>query len=263
MTSPVRSIVSRGRAPRRRCRAAAEAAGLFITVAVVAVLLIAGFGFRVRGLLKGESSRPSTPLRKAFTEFPTDFLDYQWRHGRLDAAVEKVTGAEAYLKMTGFRKSDGSYLELYTSYVGKGATAVEHEPQVCYGAQGWQMPHGFIQAKIDGLKVRLSDGSFGPLPVNVYLFEKDVDHQMVVNFYCINGKYTDSRVTARTEADRPGGFYAQTRVTLPLSGVEWAETGPKTYADSRRFKQAVEVLRYVVPIIEAEYLPVAPGSSAQ
>ncbi|HOI55042.1 MAG TPA: exosortase-associated EpsI family protein [Phycisphaerae bacterium] len=251
----------RGQAVRRgggRCRGAAQAAGVAMTAAVVAVLLASGVGYRIRSVSRGESSRPSTPLRKAFTEFPTDFLEYQWRHGRLDEAIEKATGAEAYLKLSGFRKGDTSLMELYTSYVGKGATMVEHEPQVCYGAQGWSLPYGILRTTIDGLTVRLSDGSMGPLPVNVFLFEKDVDRQMVVNFYCINGQYTDSRVDVRVMADRPGGYYAQTRVSMALSGVEWMEIDPKRVSQSRRFLRAAEVLRWVVPVLEREYLPPAP-----
>jgi hypothetical protein len=235
-----------------------SASGAVLTAAVVAVLLVSGVGYRVRSMYRGESSRPSTPLRRAFTEFSTEFLDYQWRHGRLDEAIERVTGAEAYLKMSGYRRGDTAMVELYTSYVGKGATMVEHEPQVCYGAQGWSLPYGILRRKVEGVTVRLMDGSMGPLPVNVYLFEKDVDRQMVVNFYCINGKYTDSRVDVRVEADRPGGYYAQTRVSMALSGIEWAEIDPNRVSESRRFLQAAEVLRHVVPILESEYLPAAP-----
>jgi len=96
------------------------------------------------------------------------------------------------------------------------------------------------------------------LPVNVFLFEKDVDRQMVVNFYCINGQYTDSRVDVRVMADRPGGYYAQTRVSMALSGVEWMEIDPKRVSQSRRFLRAAEVLGWVVPVLEREYLPPAP-----
>ena len=234
--------------------------GLLIPALVILALLASGIGFKISW--PAPPSRPPTPLRKPFKDFPTDFLDYKWRFGVLDEEVERVAGVDAYLKLRGFRKRDGSGADLYTSYVGMGTTMVEHEPQVCYGAQAWSLPYKIIKAEIADLQVVIDKkGTIGPLPLNVYLFAKDVDHQMVVNFYCINGVYTNSRTAVRTEADRPGGFYAQTRVTLGLTSVDWAEANPGSLAKSRRFQQAVEILRYVTPLIRDEYLPPAPRSS--
>lgn len=237
---------------------------LVIPVLVVLMLLASGIGFKIH--IEPPSLRDPTPLRKEFKYFPTDFLGYQWRWKILDKKTEEVTGADAYLNLQGFRKSDGSFASLYTSYVGKGTTMVQHEPQVCYRALAFGLPFGVKKAEIKDIQVVIDDeGTIGPLPVNIYLFEKDVEHQMVINSYCINGYYTSNRSTVRTEADKPGGFYAQTRVSLALSNIDWAEANPETGSPtrSRRFLQAVEILRYVTPLIRDEYLPPAPQSSEE
>ncbi|NIA20437.1 MAG: exosortase-associated EpsI family protein [Anaerolineaceae bacterium] len=238
---------------------AAPRGGVAIAALVVLILLASGIGFKISW--PEPPSRKPTPLRKAFKDFSTDFLGYKWRWVILDPVIEKVAGVDAYLNLAGFRRRDGSSAQIYTSYVGKGTTMVEHEPEVCYVAQGWSLPYGIKKAEIKELQVVIDKkGTIGPLPVNIYLFAKDVNHQMVVNSYCINGRYTNSRTTVRTEADRPGGFYAQTRVVMPMTSVDWTETTPQTLTTSRRFRQAVEILRYVTPLIRHKYLPPAPES---
>ena len=119
--------MSRPETEDQSCRwGSAALGGLSIPVLVVLVLLASGIGFKVS--VDPPPPRDPTPLRKQFTDFSTDFLGYKWRRVILDEKVEKVAGVNAYLKLSGFRKQDGSVADLYTSYVGMGTTMVEHEP---------------------------------------------------------------------------------------------------------------------------------------
>jgi hypothetical protein len=140
--------------------------------------------------------------------------------------------------------------------MGAGRTLLEHEPQVCYGAQDWKLPFGIIKSQID-MPAREGRPAW-KLPVNIYLFSRDFEYVMVVNYYCVNWNYSSSRSDVRVLGNAPGGFYLQTRVTLPFSEADLAGCTSDNFVavmeKNPRFRQAVEVLRFAAPLLE-DYLP--------
>jgi hypothetical protein len=237
----------------RACGAATLSLVAALSVAVL--LLAAGVGLRATGTSHGAGG-PRTPLHKSFDDFPHDFLGYTWRRDKLDEATEVVAGADAYLKLLGTRPGGATWIDLYATYLGAGRTLLEHEPQVCYGAQDWKLPFGIVKSEIP---MPARDGRPAwQLPVNIYLFSRDFEYVMVVNYYCVNWHYSSSRTDVRLMDDKPGGFYLQTRVTLPLSEADLAECTPDNVAalleKNPRYRQAVEVLRFAAPLLE-DYLP--------
>jgi len=228
---------------------------LVVVVLVAALLLAAGVGFRMAGTNR-EGSFPRTPMSGSFDTFPRDFLGYTWRRDKLNQDTEIATGADAYLKLVGTRPGNANWVDLYASYMGAGRTLVEHEPQVCYGSQGWQMPFGIQQTEIE---MPARDGRPAwKLPVNVYLFSRDFEYVMVINYYCVNWIYSNNRTEVRLMGDAPGGFYLQTRVTLSLSEADLAGCASNNFVammeKNPRYRQAVEVLRFAAPQLE-KYLP--------
>jgi len=231
--------------------AAPSGAALAIVAAVALALLGSGLGFR----FIGQAPRPPepTPLRRSLDEFPREFLGYGWRNQPLEPEIEKVAGASAYLNLLGFRSRDAAYAHLYVSYYNQAQTLVEHEPQVCMvEAGGWSLPYGILRNEV---KIPAPAGDPAvTLPVNVYLFRKDVENLLMVNYYCVNSEYFNSRDEVRMKGLIGRGFYAQTRVSIPLSDLDAASINETTYADSEPYKRAVEVLQFVVPELE-KYLP--------
>jgi hypothetical protein len=258
---------------------------------VAAILVGSGAAFKVTG--RGPGTFTDTPLRRNFDGFPREFLGYQWSKNKpLDEDTERVLNAKAYLNREGFRSRDKSLAMLWVSYFGESETLVEHEPQVCMAAGGWSLPYGIHRTTVP--MPPGPDGKSWDLPVNVYLFRKDVNRLFLVNTYCVNGTYTNSRDEARILSRRGVGFYAQTRVTIRLGDVEWgrlrARMGSRAdpYAPARDRGQleaelarlaaagragaeateekahpvvrAAEILQFVIPELEA-YLP-APSSAA-
>ena len=189
-------------------------------------------------------SGPPTPLGKSFTDFPTDFLaGYNWRQGTLDPEIEKLVGSNATLKLTGYNQQ--GWAEVYTSYFGYASTPLEHEPDVCYPAQGWSLPLGVIRREID------VPGWDQKLPISIYFFTKDVDRVLVINYYCINGQYFNDRTPTKFMNTGVGGYYAQTRVTVDIRSEDMTATDYESHVDYRR---AVEIMRAVAPLVE-RHLP--------
>jgi hypothetical protein len=253
---------------------------LVLVMIVCATLLVSGLAFRLSGGSSGQINQ--TPLRVPLTEFPYEFLGYQWSKDRvLDENTERVLGAMAYLNRDGFRDRDKSRASLWVSYYGESKTDLQHEPEVCMIAGGWSMPAG---RRTFELPMTRSPGySADKLMVGVYVFERDLNYLLVVNTHCINRKYIDSRDTARLMGDVGSGFYAQVRVTIPISksdlppgGIEqfykritgagnddkdarWLAEGlarldaPVAEGDVARahpFFRAVEIMRHVVPELD-------------
>ena len=254
------------RGPRCGTRAQARVRGVVNLSVVVALLvgvllLAAGVGLRVAGR-NGGGNFPKTPMRKSFDDFPRDFLGYQWQRGKLDEATEVTAGADAYLKLDGLRTGDAAQVDLYATYVGGGQTLLEHEPQVCYGAQAWTLPFGIAQSEIE-IPARAGRAAWS-LPINIYLFERDFSYILVVNYYCVNWKYSSNRTEMRLMGDHPGGFYLQTRVTLGVTEADLAGCTSanfvQVFTKNARYRQAVEVLRFAAPLLE-DYLP--PRSPAE
>ncbi len=238
----------------RRRAGGATTLSLIVVVLVAALLLAAGVGLRVAGPRR--ETFPKTPLSKSFDDFPHSFLGYTWRRDKLDPATEVVAGSDAYLKLVGTRPGDATWLDLYATYVGGGATLLEHEPQVCYGSQKWLLRYGIQQSEIE---MPARDGRPAwKLPVNIYLFSRDFEYVMVVNYYCVNWNYSSNRTEMRLMGERPGGFYLQTRVTMPFSEADLAGCTADNFVavmqKNPRYRQAVEVLRFAAPLLE-DYLP--------
>jgi hypothetical protein len=237
----------------RRARGAASLQVVFATVLAV-VLLVSGIGLRMFSGRDNENVIKK-PLVKSFDDFPLTFLDYKWVRGKLDDQTEKVAGADAYLKITGMRPGDPLWVDLYASYVGGGRILLQHEPQVCYGAQGWQLPWGIVPGEVE--MPATAERAAWKLPVNIYVFERDFNYILVVNYYCTEWHYTNDRTETRLHP----GFFLQTRVTMPLADADVA-LGKESFQTNPHYQQALEVLRYAVPRLE-EYLPpkeAAPAS---
>lgn len=189
--------------------------------AVILILLGAALGARFRGarVARVAGRVHLTEPAVGFDKFPREFLGYDWQDEVLDANTERVLGAMYYLKLNGFRPRDASVTSLLVTYFGESFTMVEHEPEVCMDAGGWTLPYGIGKTK---LPIPATAGRPAwNLPVNVYLFQKDVERVLLVNTYCINGEYVSDRDAAKMLGERGKGFYAQTRVTIPLSDFEW------------------------------------------
>jgi len=262
-----------------------------LIVAVVLILLGSGTAFRLAGRTGG-TVRLTEP-RIGLDKFPHEFCGYQWGHDLpLDDNTEKVLGAMYYLNRQGFRRSDSASASLWVSYFGSPETRVDHEPQVCMvKGGGWDLPYGFIRTEIpmpprDG-------GRAWRLPVQAYLFQKDVDHLLMVNTYCVNGTYLNKRTQARIlSLESHGlGFYMQTRVTIPLNAFEWNEvvsagspeddpyalarnvaevgrevralesSGPAPDRRAHPYIRAVQIMRYVIPHLE-RHMPMPRRAAA-
>lgn len=256
--------------------------------ALVAVILaVTGAAFRVEGGGPGQLTEP----RKSFDDFPQLFLGYEWGPNTLlDEDTERVLGADYYLNRDGFRQSDASKVSLWVSYFGQSETLIEHEPQQCMRTGGWSLPFGICSTKIP--MPPGADGKPWRLPVNVYLFQKDIERVLMVNTYCVSGHYLSNRDEARFYGEKGKGFYAQIRVTIPLTHFEWAALSAEKYdlpndvaqveAEVAKLEEtraepqsgeaekihpylrAVEILRYVVPAL-TEYFPAEgqqPGPKA-
>lgn len=252
-------------------------------LAVSALLLVSGLGFRMGGS-SGGGLINLTPPRVPLTEFPEEFLGYRWSKDRvLDPDTERVLGAMAYINRDGFRERDKSVASLWVSYYGESKTDLEHEPEVCMKAGGWTLPEGQSSAVIPMPVTKEFPES--ELKVGVYVFEKDVDHLLLVNTYCVNRRYTDSRDEARLWGQKGKGFYAQARVTIRLSDYEWAgfklaggaagiyknardaqwvarglsklqrTEGQATSDERDPFLRAAEIIRQVVPELDRYYPP--------
>ncbi len=193
---------------------------------------------------------PPTPLAKSFMDFPVDFFPgYTWRQGVLEPEIERLVGSNATLKLTGVGRQ--GWVDLYTSYFGYASTPLEHEPDVCYPAQGWDLPLGVIRTEIN------LPGRSEPLPINVFYFTKELQRVLVVNYYCINGEYYNDRLETKFLETGEGGYYAQTRVTVEVKGEELTR---ETYRDHEAFKRARDVMVVAAPLIET-YLPQMGGSN--
>lgn len=265
---------------------------VFAALAVL-VLLVTGVGFRLSGIAR-RAPISDTPLARSLDEFPHDFLGYEWSKNQpLDDTTERVLGATAYLNRVGFRPWDASRQALWVCYYGQSETKVQHEPEICYRANGWSLPFGIGEAEIV-IPARNGRPSW-KLPVNVYLFRQDVNWMMLVNTYCVNGYYTNDRDRVRNMGKAGQGFYTQVRVSRRLSDFEYLamlsmEGGSRddpyavardTKAVARRLRalrearQAAgdgrtderhhpyllqaEILQYVVPELEP-YLPEVTGT---
>lgn len=222
---------------------------LLLSGAMIAVLSWSALALALRGRQTYHDG-PPTRLRKAFTEFPADFLEgYTLRHGALEPEIESRVGSHATLKLTGYNEE--GWVDIYTSYFGYASTPLEHEPHVCYAAQGWTPLR--IQMEIDVA------GLGGKIPVNVYFFRKDVERVLVMNNYNINGQYFNDRTPTKFMDAGPGGFYAQTRVTVPIRGDDLTEENVSEHPD---FLRAAAVMRETLPLVE-EYLPAVKDEAAE
>jgi len=249
---------------------------LTLVMIVCATLLVSGLAFRLSG---GSGQINQTPLRVPLTEFPEEFLGYQWSKDRvLDENTERVLGAMAYLNRDGFRDRDKTRASLWVSYYGESKTDLQHEPEVCMIAGGWSMPAGRVTFEVPMTPSPAYPGD--KLKVGVYVFERDMNYLLAVNTHCINRRYIDNRGEARFMGNVGSGFYAQIRVTIPISksdllpgGIESFYkriTGAGDEADARwlaeglarldapvaegdrvhPFFRAVEIIRYVVPELD-------------
>jgi len=298
--APEKMPVSSGAAPDRssaRGGRVSTGARVGFIVAVVLILLASGAGLRLAGRTRG--TLLLTEPRIGFDQFPSEFCGYKWSHDQaLDRDTERVLGAMYYLNRQGFRKSDSAAATLWVSYFGSPETRVDHEPQVCMLNGGWSLPYraddapqGYIRTEIP-MPPR-KDGKAWTLPVLVYLFQKDMDHVLLVTTYCVNGTYLNNRTEARiiSLGNRGLGFYAQTRVTIRLTSLEWNElvsvggpggdpyalarneaevarairlldsTGPTPGEKAHPYLRAVEIMRYVIPHLE-RHLPMAQTGAA-
>jgi len=260
----------------------------FVAVAAL-VLLGSGVGFRLGGRARG-TVRLTEP-RVGLDTFPREFCGYEWsRDLPLDKDTEEVLGAMYYLNRQGFRRADSAAASLWVSYFGSPETRVDHEPQRCMRNGGWTLPFNFVRIEIP-MPPR-ENGDPWRLPIQVYLFKKDMDHLLMVNTYCVNGTYLNKRTAARIlSLDSQGlGFYTQTRVTINLTTLEWSElvgvrgpegdpyalardvdgvaravrelesSGPTPGEKVNPYLRAVEIMRHVIPHLE-RHLPI-PGELA-
>ena len=226
-----------------------------IAVVAALALLVCGIGLQLVG--HTQASVQFTGLRKSLDLFPREFLGYTWRDKYLDPDIEKMAGAAYYINVQGFRPRDASGASVYVSYYGEAATLVEHEPQVCMVAGGWDLPWGVQRESI-----QIPAGPGKPaweLPVNVYVFRKDMDNLLMLNYYCVNGRYFNSRDDVRVAGLVGRGYYTQTRVSIGLSDFDRARLTEKNVSESETYKRAVEILQYMVPQLE-EYLPAVDAS---
>ncbi len=234
-------------------RSARRAPAWGFIVAVCVLLLASGLGFRFGGAgAENDGPVEKTELRKGFDEFPREFLGYVWRDDPLDPDVEEVAGAMYYLNLNGFRREDTAAAHLYVSYFGESRTLVEHEPQVCMKAGGWQLPYGIMRTKVQ-MPAR-DGGEAWELPVNAYLFKHDINYMFMVNYYVVNGEYMNRRVEARLAEEAERGFYAQARVSTAVSRSEAAKLRSERFRETEVFERLAEILRYVVPRLET-HLP--------
>lgn len=257
---------------------------------VAVTLIVTGLTFRMA--VGGSGPVVRTPPKVPLSKFPREFLGYQWTADQpLRPNIEKVLGAMAYVNRLGFRERDRSGAHLWISYFGESQTMVEHEPQVCMRTDAWDLPEGIGKGSVIPLTRSLADGNT-EVPVNVYVFRKDTKHQLLINTYCINGKYLSDRGQARFHGGKGVGFYAQIRIVIPLDDYEWGQLratgggiqgiydlsadatrvakGLKELDDDRAagrsqrrhpYLRAAEIMRRVVPELE-RHLPLAPKRSA-
>jgi uncharacterized protein DUF3485 len=250
---------------------------------VAVMLTVTGLAFRLA--VGGSGPVVRTPPKVPLSKFSREFLGYEWTADQpLRPDVEKVLGAMAYVNRGGFRERDRSGAHLWISYFGESQTMVEHEPQVCMRTDGWSLPEGIGSNGVIALKRSLANGDT-EVPVNVYVFRKDVTYQLLINTYCVNGKYLSDRNRARFHGGKGVGFYAQIRVVIPLDDYEWSQlrtTGGgisgvyELSADAARvarglreldndraagsgqrrhpYLRAAEIMRHVVPELE-RHLP--------
>ncbi|NQT18489.1 MAG: EpsI family protein [Planctomycetes bacterium] len=146
----------------------------FYVCAVLLAGLWAAHGSFV-GWSDSRSRARSIPLRKPLEAVPFRIGQWLGRSVGLGPEIVQVANADEFIRRNYRNNSDGS-VALYITYYAGLYRVVPHGPGVCYPMGGWKtLEHQTV-----------SDGT-GSATHHLFVFEKELDKQVVVYWYYVNG----------------------------------------------------------------------------
>jgi hypothetical protein len=175
--------------------------------------------------------------------------------------VEKALGADEYLELH-LRPPNGAYEVLvFVTYNANAMSRVPHVPWVCMTQAGFKLAD-----------IRQDDVAFPAIPgkeirPNVILFEGNDKSgkrtALMFQYFNVGGTYTTDRQIARFLATsgsigHAGSYLSQTQVAIWLPPQ--SEEKPLS-KDSGAYRQGLELLNTLVPLLEREYYPDLRGGA--
>lgn len=176
-------------------------------------------------------------------------------HMKIDAATEKILGADEYLNL--YLKSDAQpyQVTVFITYYANAMSKIPHVPWVCMTQAGFRV----VDTREDAMTISAVAGK--EIRPNVLYFERDSgarkERALMFHYFSVGGTYTGSRELARLlsttgSLGREGSYLSQTQIVIALPPDDAEDPMDKK---SPAYRLGSECLGALVPLLEKEYYP--------
>jgi len=198
--------------------------------------------------------RPLPILKSLVATFPRQIGGWHGENVKLDAATEKILGADEYLNLQVRQDGADRVGRIFITYNANAMSNIPHVPWVC------MTQVGFVLERSDRRSVVVPELGGREFDVNVLYFTPPAGGgapALMLQYFNVGGTYLTTREAARWlgttgSVGRHGSYLSQTQVTVWLQPDDKGDPMAK---DGQVYLTALALLKQVAVNLETQYYP--------
>ena len=208
-----------------------EHRAIYLCTAILVGLWLADASFEKWSDARGRTR--SAPLRMPLEQIPFSLGEWHGRSVELDPDVVKASQADQFIRRD-YCNASGRVVGVYVTYYGGLYQGVPHGPKTCYPMAGWTIADD-----------TLITGQDGKPDCRQFLFQKDLDAQLVLYWYYVNGVRLANESWTRLQfvsriLRGAGGSIVQVHLTASLDNTTIAAAQGTLSTFRHRFQNVLD-----------------------